>query len=605
MSRNARQKAPSTPKVKRRRRVSDTSSSSLDLSDDGGYSGVDDVSDSEDNDEEDVEAAEAEHIIDRALHNKHPVLPPRPVPESDDDGDDEEAVYDDENDEDDEADADDNDNDNDNDNEDVDDNSSWNGILSDVEDNTILNHGFVPKEPPVVERHVRFAGVPDSDTDSTTSDVSDHGDFFPDIFVEQTSLDPAFRREIEDDRDDSSNSGSFWDFHEAYETAFNSPGLVKNVSDDDTPLATPAASRVISEASTPVPDDYQDLDGYETDGDTTEEDVPDPPIRRKQPVRRVQTVEVSSDSDTEKPAKPRRRGKPRVGRFDLDSSGTKPIAVVNPISRKMMIFTPQRLRRLDLSPESFNLDMFNNPSMLQASPILSNSGTLMFGAMFSSNTFGDFMNTQPVGPAEAFFSATSDAFADDSDSEVDASEEDDAEKSLKIEDFVTFEETSSGDEGEGEGDGGDTNAWEDDTNDGVMSTPGRRPSTAASAVSDANPDIHPLFAHFDSNSDAVGAFRRNQVNQQLILSDKATKESLLFSNAYSMGTIRGVRSDSLSNLAAPLTPARRRKNTMDMHSNLQSSPLENMSQKRKASSSMTEASHKRHRSISDVQSLQI
>lgn len=349
------------------------------------------------------------------------------------------------------------------------------------------------------------------------------------------------------------------------------------------------------------------------DGDTTEEDVPDPPIRRKQPVRRVQTVEVSSDSDTEKPAKPRRRGKPRVGRFDLDSSGTKPIAVVNPISRKMMIFTPQRLRRLDLSPESFNLDLFNNPSMLQASPILSNSGTLMFGAMFSSNTFGDFMNTQPIGPAEAFFSATSDAFADDSDSEMDASEEDDAEKNLKIEDFVTFEETSSGDEGEADGDGdGDgegeargSNAWEDDTNDGAMSTPGRRPSTAASAVSDANADVHPLFAHFDSNSDAVGAFRRNQVNQQLILSDKATKESLLFSNAYSMGTIRGVRSDSLSNVAAPLTPARRRKNTMDIYSNLQSSPLESISQKRKASSSTAEASHKRHRSISDVQSLQI
>lgn len=257
MSRNVRQRAPSTPKTQRRRRISDSSSSSLDLSDDGGYSGVDDVSDSEDNDEEDVEAAEAEHIIDRALHNKHSVLPPRPVPESDEDGDDEEDVYDDEEEEE-EAEADDDD-------DGADDNSSWNGILSDVEDDPALNHDFLPKEPPVVERHVRFAGVPDSDTDSTTSDVSDHGDFFPDIFVEQTSLDPAFRREIEDDRDDSSNSGSFWDFHEAYETAFNSPGLINNASDDDTPLATPATSRLVSEVSTPVPADYQDLDGYESE----------------------------------------------------------------------------------------------------------------------------------------------------------------------------------------------------------------------------------------------------------------------------------------------------------------------------------------------------
>ncbi|MDA4132406.1 MAG: hypothetical protein OK454_04680, partial [Thaumarchaeota archaeon] len=161
------------------------------------------------------------------------------------------------------------------------------------------------------------------------------------------------------------------------------------------------------------------------DGDTTEEDIPEPLIRRKQH-HRVQPVD-ESDSDTDRRVR-FRRGKPRVGRFNLDSSGTKPVAVMNPISRKMMIFTPQRLRRLDLSPESFNLQYFNGADAVQSSPIMSNSASLMMSAMFSSNTFGDFMNTQPVGPAEAFFSMTSDAVTGEESDDFDGTPEEDEDE---------------------------------------------------------------------------------------------------------------------------------------------------------------------------------
>lgn len=61
------------------------------------------------------------------------------------------------------------------------------------------------------ERRVRF--------DLSSSDESDADDsFFPDIFLDQNSLDPSFRRTIENDRDKDnddpfSDDGSYWDFN--------------------------------------------------------------------------------------------------------------------------------------------------------------------------------------------------------------------------------------------------------------------------------------------------------------------------------------------------------------------------------------------------------
>lgn len=273
-----------------------------------------------------------------------------------------------------------------------------------------------------------------------------------------------------------------------------------------------------------------------------------------------------------------------------------------------MIFTPQRLRRLDLSPESFNLDYFTNPEAAQSSPILSNSASLMMSAMFSSNTFGDFMNTQAVGPAEAFFSFGSDALAaDESDDTADLiDEEDEEEKSLKLEDFITFHQESSEEEDEQE----DEN-WSLASNMDLTSSP-VRPRTsvsAASATSDTSmTGAHPLLTHFHNNSNTVGAFRRNQVDQQLILSDKASPASLAFSGPYYHGTLRGIKSGSMDAMATPITPVRRQKRGSISNMNvgdLNRSPLEGVSQKRKASAALTDNLHKRHRSISDMEILQI
>ncbi|KAK3307674.1 uncharacterized protein B0T15DRAFT_510922 [Chaetomium strumarium] len=588
MSRNVRRK--SRPVPKRAPKSRDYDSSSLDLSDDSGYSGVEDISDSDDDDDEHVFAAEEEHIVTNVAR-KRASVPPRPLMEDDDDDADEESEAEEEDAEPEEDDP-------------ADDSASWNGISSDHDD-LIPAESLEPftdhnRFEQTIERHVRFAGVPDSDSDSTTSETSNSiNDFFPDIFVEKGALDPSFRREIEDD-DETSSNDSFWDFY-AGSQDYPAPDSDDEVAPGDfTPMATPRPSELPAEELTPVPvpAEVQELDGYETDGDTTEEDVPEPIVRKKQ-MRRAHSVEPSSGSDTERAVRDG-PGKPRVSRFNLDRSDNKPIGVVDPASGKMIIFTPRRTNQLDLSPESLHLD-FSRPDV-SASPLVRNPGLIMMGAMMSNTTFGDYFNMPPFGPAEAFFPCTSDVLGEESDDSFLArieEDEDEEESMLKLEDFIAFDADSSDEEEEG-ADYGD-----------LASSP-TRPKTAASNASAATESAttHPLLSHFDSNSDVVGAFRRNQINQQLINSDRATQESLAFSGPYYHGTLRGIKSGSLETVTTPITPIRRkRSNTVGMHgfSDLQqSSPLNVLSQKRKASGNHADANlHKRHRSISDMEVLRI
>ena len=150
--------------------------------------------------------------------------------------------------------------------------------------------------------------------------------------------------------------------------------------------------------------------------------------------------------------------------------------------------------------------------------------------------------------------------------------------------------------------------WDGDLNT-PASTPGR-PRTSASqmsGISDGNTaDVHPLLSHFDNNSNAVGAFRRNQINQQLILSDRASHESLAFSGPYHYGTLRGIKTGSLETVTAPITPLRRhKKSATNGYADLNRSPLESMSQKRKASGALGDPFHKRHRSISEIEVLHL
>jgi hypothetical protein len=269
-------KPPLAPVKITKRRGSDTSdsNSSIDISDDDeGYSAVDEISESDDDDEEHVFAAEEEHIISHASHRGH-AAPPRP---HQGDGEDADEEDDDEDDSDDEEEADETVLQDAGAGVDVDDNASWDG-LSDPEagaSDFILDQQDVGQ----VERHVRFTGVPDSDSDDTTSETSENvEDFFPDIFVEQSSLDPSFRREIEYDPDElSSNSGSFYDFYNSTDQIgadsddeIIAPTVPDDPFNDDTSSATPTVSQVNTVVSTPMPSpsrspEVEELDGYESE----------------------------------------------------------------------------------------------------------------------------------------------------------------------------------------------------------------------------------------------------------------------------------------------------------------------------------------------------
>ncbi|KAF4587850.1 amidase [Ophiocordyceps camponoti-floridani] len=564
MSRNVKQKLPA---VATKRRVS--ASSSPNLSDDDGYSAVEDISD-DDDDEDDVDAAEEENILTEA--STRPSVAPRPQPgadDQDDDDDDDDDDVDDDDDDDDDDDEDDDDGGQDSDDENGDDfgaefdeGFAWQGIASDVDDSR-----DAPAQDAIERRHVRF-DVPSSESDSTESDADDDN-FFPDIFVFQSQLDPAFRREIEVDPDDSSASGSFWDFGQ-HDLAGNG---AQDQSDDETAALALPPSMPTAVDPMPAPEESRELEGYETDGDTTEEDIPEPLFRRR--TRRPSSAmsDASESSDVVASIKAQ-RGQPRVGRFSLDRSEKKPIAVLNPLTRKMMIFTPTRRRQLDLSPEQFNLPWPTD--VQQSSPLFTNS--VMLSAMVSSNTFGDFVNSQTVGSADAPLPTPSDANTADS-SEAGPSDEDDGEKTLDIDDFITWgDDDSSGDEAR------DSGKWE------PSSTPAR--PTTSSGDGDALPHLNP---------DTVGAFRRNQKNQQLILSNQATLDSLAFSGPYNYTALRGIKSGRFDTARLPLTPIRRQKRHV---AEAAGSPLDSISAKRKASAEAV-GGHKRQRSISDVNMLSI
>ncbi|KAI0443154.1 hypothetical protein F4803DRAFT_516447 [Xylaria telfairii] len=562
-----RLKIPVAPVNTKTRRDSD-SLSSLDLSDESGYSGVEDITGSDD-DEEDVEAAEEEHIISDELHHVTRSSPrPAQLEDEDDDGD--EALGDDEG------------GAYEGDDDDAEDNTSWDGLPSEPEQIEIDD--LANLQVPTVQRRVRF-DVPDSDDDDDTETDEDTAyGFFPDLFVDKSKLDPSFRLEVDQNSDDDSDA--YWDHYGTSNTigtvfeeeSSDFEALMNAVEEDDsTPVATPMTQNDMSTAfSTPVASPEKDevsLDGYQTDGETTDEEEPVPrPIRRK--TRRDPTEEASETSDVE--IIKGRRGHPRVGRFSLDKSSKKPIAMVNPRTGKLMIFTTHRSlkRGLDLSPEQFKFPFFDQT---QSSPILGNPGNIMMSGMISSNTFGDFMNTHAIGPEEAWYAQVPDTngYGDSSGSEGQAV--DDEEKNLRIEDFLEINDDS---------DSSDDQEVEKDDGDEILCTPGR-PTTSSG-------DVTSLLDHFEHNSNLVGAFRRDQAHHRLITRSKATHDSLAFSGPYFEGTLRGIKDGRIATANVPISPIRRRKKMPEFTS----SPLSS-STKRKAPSDHR-IGHKKQRSLPDV-----
>lgn len=298
--------------------------------------------------------------------------------------------------------------------------------------------------------------------------------------------------------------------------------------------------------------------------------MPEPLVRKRS--RRSEADDVSDSEYT--PVKSD-RGKPRVGRFNLDKSDRKPIAVLNPITRKMMIFTPHRHRQLDLSPEQFDFAFYSSVEMTSSSAL---DGTMM-DAMFANNTFGDFVNGTDLGDVDALVQSAlmaGESVDDSFDSELGA---DEGEKSLDIDDFITF---AAGELSDSESEHG----WGDPN-----STP------AGPSASDAE-----MLSHLTSAT--VGAFRQNQITQQLIFSNKATQDSLAFSGPFNDTAIRGLKSDRLATAQTPLTPTPVRRRRKGDVAEPPTSPLAAVERKRKASGQGGEG-HKRQRSISDMALLHV
>jgi len=580
--RNGRQAAPATAtKGVQGRRVSVASSSTFDLSsaDNDNYSGVDDISDDEDN-EEDVFAAEEEAIREEA---SSPSSPPTPRPHS---GHVDEWMHDDDNESDD---------DNDDEsgsfaaNENSDDDVSWAGITSDPAD--LPTSDFFDHQSPFENpRRVRF-DVPSDNDDGSSSDSTeeDHALLYPDIFVDQSTLDPSFRRQIENEADESSASDSFWDHAAHYGGYFEEEsefeGFATPTAGDAMP---PPTDPWVSEnplGSFPLEgndvEDANDLDGYESDGETTEdEEEPHPPIRRKAKHPSV-SVDEDSDSDSDGGAPVRRtKDQPLVASFDLGKLRGKPIAVYDTTKRKMIIFTPTTRNTLDLSPEHFHAapDLADGlPWQITGDPVspLVGNGTGMLLDTLTSGLFGHLDIEGMFGLHTADASSPSIEYDSSGPADSDA----DPETGLRVDDFIQLDGYSSNEEDDG------------DKTTEPASTP-MRPTTASS---DAD-----VLSHL--NPATVGAFRRNQVNTQLMIRHQATQDSLDFSGPYNSTAIRGIRSDRFETAGVPLTPVRRHKKQL---SDLARSPLDAVSAKRKASSEIPNNGHKKQKSISDVGSLHL
>lgn len=219
MSKNISHKPIGTMKDKKRVKRSKPSVTS----DDSDYDAVDLVTDSEE-DEPDVEVAEEQAIIESEEEDDFDV--PQP---------------------------------------DAFEHETWNGFDLDESPGAYFDEQIAPADSPDVftgasgwiagaetedesqpeaARRVRF-DLSDSDSAPSDTEDNDNDNIFPDIFLDQGSLDPGFRRTIENDHnkdndDPASDDGSYWDFDGENEV---------EIVDEDHDLAADSESGSSSESS--------------------------------------------------------------------------------------------------------------------------------------------------------------------------------------------------------------------------------------------------------------------------------------------------------------------------------------------------------------------
>lgn len=260
----------------------------------------------------------------------------------------------------------------------------------------------------------------------------------------------------------------------------------------------------------------------------------------------------------------------------------------------MMIFTPQKKRRFDLSPSQLPSDYFSLPATTESSPIKAGDAPFIMNNLWpADDPMGPLIMPHLTGMSDPFLSLPLGISgpASESSSFPDDEEEDAEEKNLDINDFIMLD-------GDSEDEAQDDDNADDATSD--LAEPSSLGPPAAPNATNLT-SFNSLLNHLTKRPNTVGAFRLNQTNQKLILNGEASQESLAFSNPYFHGTLRGIKEGSLGGASTPLTPERRRKKAPAK------SPAETAAMKRKASGTDGENSraHKKHRSISDVSRMQL
>lgn len=303
----------------------------------------------------------------------------------------------------------------------------------------------------------------------------------------------------------------------------------------------------------------QELTPTPADGETTEEDEPVLiPCRRTTP-----------DPPVHCDASPVNKGKSPAGRLLLRHRN-KPICILNPHTRKMMIIPPQQRPRITvpqiLAPFP-SLDHFGiHETMVNAAQSSSSKNledvwldTPLFGPIFrpAATQFPNFHipeQLKQLPESEESWNEEEEAENDSDKFDMEAF----IDMSGLSDDGATEDKKPAGDEGDVEG-----------------------PTTAGVA----------LYQHLHGTG-RVGAFRKNQDNQKLISNGVATQESLAFSNPLYHGTLRGIKQGNLQGASTPLTPERRPKRSMF--------PSMETSQGKRKVSEVDERPRKRPRTFTDA-----
>lgn len=324
---------------------------------------------------------------------------------------------------------------------------------------------------------------------------------------------------------------------------------------------------------------------------TDEEDFPVkylPPQRSV--LRAVSEVSTSSEEVTRR----RVHRKPVLASWTHNSD--TPYAIVDIDSTKVKVFNMNGFRQR-MKNQSASASPLNTPqqsfSVLQSSPMISNSGNIMMSAMMSDPFDDNGMSGQMVGPPEAYYPWTSvdvnGTYATHDSSSVAGSDDCDDEDLWNIDDLLNFGNQPSDDEEEPERSDDAPTGAEDAT--GAPSSTPARPTTARS-----EDQVHPLLDHFSNGT--VGSFRFNQNRHQLLNRTSVTRESLAFGNSHMEGTIRGVKAGRLQHANTPITPVRKKKRPISFDSSPASpTPYAQLEKKRKFNQEERPTSLKRHRGM--------